>query len=91
MKHPFKVDSSLIDELDRNIALAIQEIWVTHSENLLGNLLLNEVQTFTSDKNISLDLIEKIIETCFSASLEKEEGNFNNFSVILKQPETSNS
>ncbi len=89
MKNPFKINKSFVDELDKSIALAMQEVWVTYRENPLGIFLLDDVKTFNSNEKISLELIEKIIEICFSASLEKEEGNFNNFSVILKQPETN--
>lgn len=83
----FKIDRDLIKCIFERAKASVEdgkgvEVWKRERGLPSNELLIESVSSC-----LSAELVEHLIETCFVASLETEEGQFYNFSVALKPPE----
>ena len=87
MENVFTINEDFIDKLSKRIQLSASEAvkeWKTTP--VFANSFLYNVVAIDFFKKLPLSIIREIIEVCFWASLEKEEGKFNNFSIVFQPP-----
>lgn len=83
----FKIDKDFIKSVFERAKAAIEDGHEFEKDKKKAGLPSNELLIDNISSRFTIELIEILIETCFIASLEKEEGRFYNFSIALKPPE----
>ena len=91
MEKVFSVNEDLINKLYERFCLSVEEVISTKPAQFSFSPFLYEIITFEIHAKVTPDIIKTLIETCFWASLEKEEGNFNNFSIVFQPPNPDDS
>ncbi len=79
----YLVNEDFVNKLYERTLLSVNE---ASNNDVFKNSVLCNVITVGILPRISTELIKKLVEICLLASLEREEGTFNNFSVVLEPP-----
>ncbi len=83
----FKIDKNFIKNIFERTQCAIENGREFEKDKKNAGLPSNELLIEKISSCLTVELIETLIETCFVASMEKEEGRFYNFSITLKPQE----
>lgn len=86
MASSFSINEDLVKRLYEKIRVSATEAITTKPLQFSLSSFLYNVVTLEIYPKITYAMIKNLIEICFWASLEKEEGNFNNFSVVFQPP-----
>ncbi|MBX7174482.1 MAG: hypothetical protein K1X72_26145 [Pyrinomonadaceae bacterium] len=83
----FKIDKNFVNQIFERTKATIEDGLKFEKGKREAGFPSNEIFVKKLSERLSSDLIENLIETCFIASLEKEEGRLYNFSVSLNPSE----
>ena len=86
MTNAFSINEDLVNKLYERIRSAAEEVIVTTDSYFSLSPFLYNVVAIEIYPKISQNIIRNLVEICFWASLEREEGTYNNFSIVFQPP-----